>query len=422
MDSDDDAKKKAQPKRITLGELLSGGAGKGALAQAFEKNEPELTKLLRELDSSEAQKLRRQLESAKPLQKLIAEYKVPTAGTALAQELMASVQSDVQRLTRELNLAKSAGSELAGVLQAAKSLAAAKLQLEKQIPKIAVQFQQAQSSIAESARMLLGPVANIAEAIQQASELARQRFVEPLEQIRRSIEAFPTVAQGIGAFAADALKKMQEEWDEEERKAFGLFKHRGFVGLERYLTRRQFQVLIALSENKKPSAIDKPVFELFRQNDYKLLEQMVGSWWTLPYMKKRKRNIQAAIDAHKRGEFALAIPALLPLIDGLAAEVVLATTPKPAGRRAYVKTIVKMHVDDNNGERAAAIVEHVFRALIYADYDFSAVKIPPSSVNRHGILHGRVVRYASELNSYRVLFFLNFVVQLARKKLPTSKK
>jgi hypothetical protein len=415
-----DLKKKAQTERATLAEMLSEGVGKSALAQALEKDESAVTKLVREFQSSEAERLRRQLDLANPLQKLIAEYKQPTGVKALAQQLAESVQS--QRLTGELDLARSAGAGLAGVLQAAKSLASVQLQLEKRIPQYAVQFQQAQSSIAGSARMLLGPVATIADALHQASELARNRFVEPLEQLRRSIEAFPTFAQGIGVFAAEALKKMQAEWDEEERKAFSLFKHRGFVGLERYLTRRQVQALIALSENKKPMAIDKHVFELFRQKDYKLLDQMVGSWWTLPYMKKRRRNIQAAIDAHKRGEFTLAIPALLPLIDGLAAEVVQTTATKPAGRRAYVKTIVKMHVDDSNGERAAALVEYVFNSLIYADYDFSASKMPPSSVNRHGILHGRVVRYASELNSYRVLFFLNFVAQLARKKLPAPKK
>jgi hypothetical protein len=35
-------------------------------------------------------------------------------------------------------------------------------------------------------------------------------------------------------------------------------------------------------------------------------------------------------------------------------------------------------------------VEQVVFGLVYKDYDFRTAKRPPSSVNRHGILHGRI--------------------------------
>jgi hypothetical protein len=66
--------------------------------------------------------------------------------------------------------------------------------------------------------------------------------------------------------------------------------------------------------------------------------------------------------------------------------------------------------------------EQVVFGLVYKDYDFRTAKKPPSSVNRHAILHGRIVDYGSELNSYRVIFLLDVMVNIADQKSKTTVK
>jgi hypothetical protein len=131
-------------------------------------------------------------------------------------------------------------------------------------------------------------------------------------------------------------------------------------------------------------------------------------------MNKRKKAIRAAINAHKRRQFELTIPALLPLIDGLAAEIVVGT-PNLKAKTIYAKDAVKIYNADE-AEVWSECVEQVVFGLVYRDYDFRTAKRPPSSVNRHGILHGKVVDYGSELNSYRVIFLLDVMVNIAHQK------
>lgn len=131
-------------------------------------------------------------------------------------------------------------------------------------------------------------------------------------------------------------------------------------------------------------------------------------------MEKRKKAVRAAIGAHKRRQYNLAIPTLLPLIDGLAAEIVAATASLK--RKAIYTTDVAVMYNAEEAEVWSECVEQVVCALIYKEYDFRTVKKPPSSVNRHGILHGRVIDYGSELNSYRVILLLNVMAKMAEQK------
>lgn len=72
-----------------------------------------------------------------------------------------------------------------------------------------------------------------------------------------------------------------------------------------------------------------------------MLNRVVRSWWPHPYMAKRKRTVRAALNAHKSRQYELMIPALLPLIDGLAAEIVAATF-KPQRKAIYTKDAVTL--------------------------------------------------------------------------------
>jgi hypothetical protein len=74
------------------------------------------------------------------------------------------------------------------------------------------------------------------------------------------------------------------------------------------------------------------------------------------------------------------------------------------------------HFNQQEGEFSSACMEQVVWAMVYKDYDFRTAKRPPSSVNRHAILHGRVVRYGTEVNSYRIILLLDIVIRISVKQ------
>ena len=103
--------------------------------------------------------------------------------------------------------------------------------------------------------------------------------------------------------------------------------------------------------------------------------------------------------AHRAGQYTLTVPALLPLAEGLSAEI-MGTT---AGRQNVVKAVARdwrAREQELWTELYSDVVVHV----IYKNYDFD--KDPAPYLNRNGILHGRVPDYGTDLNSIRVFLFV----------------
>ncbi len=281
-------------------------------------------------------------------------------------------------------------------------------------------------------RDLVQPVYDFPTQLARAAQAAFQPFLQVVraaeqiqETIRVTLEPVQRIREAFGSLSPEQFSAFQQafvgladrfrlQWDEVEKPVFRLFTKLGFTGLESHLTRSELLYVLNLSKEKGTAAVQEYVFRKFRKDKYRLLNRTVRRWWRVPYMNKRKKAIRAAINAHKRRQFELAIPALLPLIDGLAAEIVVGT-PNLKVKTIYAKDAVKIYNADE-AEVWSECVEQVVFGLVYRDYDFRTAKRPPSSVNRHGILHGRVVDYGSELNSYRVIFLLDVMVNIAHQK------
>jgi hypothetical protein len=270
-----------------------------------------------------------------------------------------------------------------------------------------------QMQLAQAVQVAVEPFVQVVQAAQQVQNSIRVAL-EPLQTIR---EAFRSITPDQLSAFQKAIAGLADDWlqrDAVEKPVFRLFTKLGLTGLESYLTKSELLQVLKLSKGKGNEAVRAYLFRRFRRAKYQVLNRMVRGWWRIPYMRKRKKAIRAAIAAHKKRQFDLAIPALLPLIDGLAAEVV-SGTPNLRKKSIYAKDAAASY----NAEEAevwSECVEQVVCSLIYKDYDFRTSKRPPSSVNRHGILHGRIVDYGSELNSYRVILLLNVMVKIAENK------
>jgi hypothetical protein len=272
------------------------------------------------------------------------------------------------------------------------------------------------TTLARAVEGALQPFVQVVRAAEQLRQEIRTTL-EPVQRIREALASLPT--EQFSAFQQSFVgfaDSFRLQWDHiVEKPVYDLFTKLGFTGLESHLTRSELLYVLRLSKKKKgTAAVKEYVFRKFRRDKYRLLNRTVRGWWRVPYMNKRKKAIRAAINAHKKRHFELAIPALLPLIDGLAAEIADGIPNLKTGT-ICAKEVATMY-NAAEGEVWSECVEQVVYGLVYKDYSFKTAKRPPSSVNRHGILHGRVVDYGSELNSYRVIFLLDVMVNIAHQK------
>ncbi|HZY61177.1 MAG TPA: hypothetical protein VFE38_01535 [Edaphobacter sp.] len=288
----------------------------------------------------------------------------------------------------------------------------------KQFSTAAQALQNIQSSFVMAATKLVDPYLRLLAGVKRTSDEI-ERFADPYKKIGEAIRATsPESLKEIQKVFLTFSTSYQMQWGETERKAFKIFEKAGLVGLERYLTRSELLSVVRIHKKKGVKGVQSYIFNKFRRQQFKLLKRVVRGWWKLPYMAKRKKIVRLAIKAHQLRHYDLCIPTLLPLIDGVAAEFADEFLPPATNKKQSVIRMreVAKHFNEQEGEVSSACVEQVVWAMVYKNYDFRTAKRPPSSVNRHAILHGRVISYGTEINSYRVLLLLDIVIRMTAKQ------
>ena len=322
------------------------------------------------------------------------------------EKLIMSLEDEFARTSRAAVLAPvMAMGQVASASLRALEQTAAEMRLAFQ------PFRDLQSQFVEIARVAVQPFTAIVQAAEQVRAVT-VAAMEPFQKVREAFSLIPPEqleALRLRFLLLDEELRIAMERDDVSGPAFKLFAKLGFTGLESYMSLRELEYVLKISKTKGKRAVQQYVFRIFRNRRHRLLTQMVRSWWTVPYMRKRKPIIRRAITAHKKKNYDLAIPALLPFIDGLAAQIV---GPTASRNPIHAKKAAELY-HAQEAEVWSECVEQVVCALIYKSYDFQKTKRPPSSVNRHGILHGRTVGYGTELNSYRVILLLNVMVKMA---------
>jgi hypothetical protein len=265
-------------------------------------------------------------------------------------------------------------------------------------------------------------------------------FIEAFMEIRQSIpkEDLPKLQKLIDDMSFSRLVEDLKRQEHEEDKKFCnvLVRHEWWVRFDWDFTGDELRHICALDGTPGGGEkVDRFVCEKFRENNFQLLDEKTEVWRNVPYLRLRQKLIKDAIDAHKEGKYTLSIPALLPLIDGLAAEIAikipnssgLARNKKKARRIGLSGVEHVKHLADSyhklERERVqktfdeweesvwSAIVVEGVRERVYKHYDYPG-KAPPSVLSRHAILHGRVDDYATEANSLRTILLLHIFAGL----------
>ena len=265
---------------------------------------------------------------------------------------------------------------------------------------------------------LLSPYVQLVKIGQELATGLQQLF-EPIQKIKAAFDAIPR--EQIQAFLERWSKLSDEFWRklaEDEREAFALFARLGLASLETLLTDEQVQRILELQRQEGDTAALTYILSAFQVGDYKLLDEMVEGWYEVPYMAARRKAISSATNAHKRGEYELAIPTLLPLIDGLSAEIEV-TLPVRAKKLIKVKHVAKEY-SKIEPELSSECLVQVVEKLIFQEVDLRNPQTVSGSNNRDGILHGRVSDYGTEQHSYQVMLLLNMTVAVYQRLVPAA--
>ena len=172
--------------------------------------------------------------------------------------------------------------------------------------------------------------------------------------------------------------------------------------------------------------IEQAFIGYYDDNNCINLREMVVSWFDSPIFFKRKDIIEDALEAHISGKFTISIPSLLPQIEGILSSI----TGKTAGHPGpLLKYAVELGYLDG-ASSLNALADDIILALVTDPFLFKGgvgdfftpekftewIKtqgIETIPLNRHAILHGVQIDYATQANSLRVFFLLDSVYWIA---------
>ncbi len=149
---------------------------------------------------------------------------------------------------------------------------------------------------------------------------------------------------------------------------------------------------------------------MVKWHDKLYLKQMFRGWAKSSLLQPRLHILKAAMEAHFRGEYVLAIPALLSQIEG-----VVVSGLGISGRMNYKKfeSLINSLLHEpiaikGKNESLRRFVTGKFMAPFLHGQPIAA------SPSRHAILHGADLHYGSEANSLKLILLMENIRQLFR--------
>ena len=163
----------------------------------------------------------------------------------------------------------------------------------------------------------------------------------------------------------------------------------------------------------------------YRKNNWRALSYAVGSWESYEFFTPRMTIFHDALEAHIHKKWTLTIPALIPHIESIAGEILLAnklsfTKDKVVvskGEKTYPSSVFgKLRAD-----KVTPTMDVIISSLLYylegTLYEYHDFKDFPRirsliTLNRHAIMHGYQINYATRLNSLRCFLALDSLSML----------
>ncbi len=223
-----------------------------------------------------------------------------------------------------------------------------------------------------------------------------------MEPLFEAIDRFsrPEVAAAIRAAFEDFERRIREE----EKTFVDFVVQNGWVGLERHLTSELLRLLVQIGTEQGLEAANARMPDIFSRER---LETMVAAWRGIPYLEDRSQLCSDAIQAYRLGLHTLVPPGLIPLAEGLAAEIV-GGRPN-ASDKVRRAARAQQHHPSSDKEFSVANVAVLEDYYQHTNFGQAAA---PTLFNRHLILHGRSADYHTPCNSLRAFLLVDTVADI----------
>lgn len=153
--------------------------------------------------------------------------------------------------------------------------------------------------------------------------------------------------------------------------------------------------------------IDKAILSFYTPKEIKRIKKQWKSSATLePFMKKA---LGQALEAYLRREYALVIPFLATMWEGIIKAKTVENTKKP-------KEDFKKLVDENGYDD---VFSDFYNNLIISTC-YSAEEMNEGVPNRHGVAHGRYIKYPTQKAALNAILLTHFVINLKPKNNNTN--
>lgn len=259
------------------------------------------------------------------------------------------------------------------------------------------------SSMLKIRQQLIDSMEPVLQSHLQTSEMLRNLSVDIGKLASPLLTDFHNQIENIVSPAfKDFLQSFRLLPEHTQAALMTLGKHGWFFDLKMPL-RFLWELESALNEGEIEEA-ELALVEYFRENLSQIENRFSRKF---PH---RTKIISAALNAHKRGEYELAVPVFLAQTDGICYEVI----KQHLFMRENKKPRTAIYVD--------TIASNTFRRAILSPLSntlpISASKYERDQdfdeLNRHQILHGESLDYGTEINSLKAISLLNYVVQVLR--------
>jgi hypothetical protein len=232
----------------------------------------------------------------------------------------------------------------------------------------------------------------IEDALKQSGFSSFEHFVESIKESSRKFMA--SLKVGIEAF---------NESNRLMKYPIGtLAEHGWYLSLEMSMV-ETVEIAKLFSEGHL-NAANKRMVDFYKKNQSSV-EETVRKYFPL-----RKQIIKTAFEAHRKRKYELSIPVMLTQADGICNDLVgTHLFRRRKGSPATLQFANQFATD----VFLSSLLEPLRREG-QIRVDTRRLKTTSGVLNRHGILHGSIVDYASEENSFKVISLLSYLSDIVR--------
>ena len=180
--------------------------------------------------------------------------------------------------------------------------------------------------------------------------------------------------------------------------------------------------IVTMHKQGKTRYISRTIIGYYQRNNYQHLSETVESWESHPLFAPRMHILQDVLKAHCQGLYTLSVPSLIPQIEGVLNDYILANGL--VAKLGKIQKVYEAAIGNADGYSWSKWV--IFNTLLYQlrtnTYVFTDFKdelkksVNRRHVTRHTISHGVVLKYNRLIYSLKIFLLLDALSALQELK------